>query len=430
MSNTNLRSIIESIVIYNDIANPPQSFDVTQIFDELNIYENMLYPVMSGNIVITDATGFSSHMKFDGSEHIKIKIKKNKESNEVFDYEQDFVIYGQTNRTDLNQNSEIYVLNFTSDEYVVSEQISTDQVFKGTHSEIVRVILENVLKTEKSFNYDSTIKMHDFIPGTRYSPFDAIEFLTKRSLSKDHVPDFFFWETPYGFNMRSLSNLFKSPHIAEISTGAKNISLQEDGDSLYGARSVKVLTGMNYLEGIQNGMYAGRFIGYDTLTRTIINYKVSGNDVYNQSQSHANKNTLPRDIPNMHGQSAGSMYDSKVTLYPTRIERKTDDYMKDLDSESTINLDDTEYYILQRPMVVNSLLNKSVEVVMPGSFFFNTGDTVQLNVPVAQNTKELELDNAVSGKYLILMIRHCLKSGGQKHETLLRLCTDSTNEER
>lgn len=430
MSNNNLRSIVKSIVIYNRISSPPQEYDVTQVFEELNLYENMLSPVMSGNIVIKDAAGFSAHMKFDGSEYIKISITKHEESQEAFDYEQTFVIYGQTNKVGLNQTSEVYVLNFTSPEFIVSEQVSLDQVYEGTHSTIIQSILSDIIKTKKSFNFDNTIKMHTFIPGTRYSPFEAIELLTKRSISSNHVPDFFFWETQFGFQLRSLEKMMSKNIIAEISTGVKNISTQEDGDALYGARSVKFATGMNYLDGIQEGMYAGRFIGFDTMTRTIINYKVSGDDVYNQAKNHANPYPIAKNIPNMHGDTANKMYDSKVTMYPTRISRKTDGYLKITDKESMINLDDTEYYILQRPMVVNNLFNKSVEVVMPGSFFFNCGDTVTLNVPVSSNSKEPELDKSMSGKYLIAMVRHCMKSGGQNHETLMRLCTDSTTEKR
>ena len=38
-------------------------FDVRAIFEELNIFDNLLMPCMSGNIVITDAVGLSSKLK-------------------------------------------------------------------------------------------------------------------------------------------------------------------------------------------------------------------------------------------------------------------------------------------------------------------------------------------------------------------------------
>ena len=53
--------------------------DVGGIFDELNIFDTMLMPCMSGNIVIRDALGLSSQLYFDGSEYININIGKEDE---------------------------------------------------------------------------------------------------------------------------------------------------------------------------------------------------------------------------------------------------------------------------------------------------------------------------------------------------------------
>ena len=47
---------INEITIVSKIG----SFDITNLFIELNIYDSLFMPVMSGNILITDSFGLSS----------------------------------------------------------------------------------------------------------------------------------------------------------------------------------------------------------------------------------------------------------------------------------------------------------------------------------------------------------------------------------
>jgi hypothetical protein len=41
--------------------------DIKGLFQELNIFDSVLQPCISGNILITDAIGLSSKLFFDGS---------------------------------------------------------------------------------------------------------------------------------------------------------------------------------------------------------------------------------------------------------------------------------------------------------------------------------------------------------------------------
>jgi hypothetical protein len=54
--------------------------DIGGAFEELNIFDTMLMPCMSGNIVIRDAIGLSQKLYFDGSESISIDISKSDEN--------------------------------------------------------------------------------------------------------------------------------------------------------------------------------------------------------------------------------------------------------------------------------------------------------------------------------------------------------------
>lgn len=434
MSDTALRSLIKKITITSPHSTTPQSYDVSEVFEELSIFENMLVPVMTGNIVIRDAVGFSSHMRFDGSEYIEIEIQKYVDSTRDFNFKKTFVIYSQSDRKNVNQKTEMYILHFASAEYVLSAQTRLDQIYEGTHADIISSILVDKLKVDSNKLFlEKTSKIHTFIPGTKYKPFEAIELLTKRSISTNMLPEYFFWNSQYGYHFNSLSTLMKNEALVTISSGVKNVGEQTIDPkyaNLFAARDIRIKSGFNFLDGVQEGMYSGRFIGFDTLTRTIVNYNLSSSDIMKKA-TLGNSYAYPTNIPNSMGEDSSKKYDSKITLFPTQYRRGTDPYLKATNTDQTINLDDTEFYVLQRPMLMNNLFNKTIEVVLPGSFFLNIGDVVNLNIPVRDNSiKDIEMDPSLSGKYLVTMIRHVIQPGGQKHETILHLHTNSTNAQR
>ena len=89
------------------------NIDISSIFEEINIYDSLLTPVMTGNILIRDANGLSDKLIFDGSESILIDIAKDKNS-DIAVFKKSFRVYKQSDRRNENQNSELILLNFVS----------------------------------------------------------------------------------------------------------------------------------------------------------------------------------------------------------------------------------------------------------------------------------------------------------------------------
>jgi len=93
--------------------------DISKLFQELNIFDSLLSPVMTGAIVIIDSIGLSSKLLFDGSEVLLVNIGKDSDS-DSFRLKKAFRIYRQTNRAALQQNAEAYTLEFVSDEFILN----------------------------------------------------------------------------------------------------------------------------------------------------------------------------------------------------------------------------------------------------------------------------------------------------------------------
>jgi hypothetical protein len=151
--------------------------DIQKIFEELNIYDSMFLPVISGNILIRDAIGLSGKLLFDGSESILIDIAKD-ENSDIGKYRKAFRIYKQSDRKNENQNSETFILHFVSDELMFSDQQRINQNYDLTYSQVVEKILFNYLKVPQNNIggiYEPTSGIRSIvIPNLR--PLDAIEW--------------------------------------------------------------------------------------------------------------------------------------------------------------------------------------------------------------------------------------------------------------
>ena len=167
---------------------------VTGIFEELNIFDSLMLPVLSGNILIADSIGLSGKLLFDGSEVIQIDITKDQDG-QIAAFKEAFRIYKQTDRKNLNQNSEKYILHFVSDELMFSDQQRVNQSYETTYSNIVEKILTHYLEVAPSNRalHENTSGIRKVvIPNLR--PLEAIEWCAKRSIDEKKSPNFVFFE--------------------------------------------------------------------------------------------------------------------------------------------------------------------------------------------------------------------------------------------
>ena len=413
-----------------------QGFDVRSIFEELNLFDSMLMPCMSGSIVIRDAIGFASSINFDGSEYIEIDITKDADSPDYMFFRKRYVIYKLTDRKELNQTSEIYTLHFVSEEFILSEQKKIRQSYKGTYYEMVVKILNDHLHVPFETIIDgSRAGIANMEPSKglqvysvpNVSPMKAIEYITKRAVSSSGTPDYLFWENQIGYNFMSLSTSMEFDAFGKISYGVKNISALSGGEEInkeiYGAREIKVLSQFNMAKNIQDGVYAGKFIGFDPITRTVTTQNYSFGDVYDLG-SHANEEPFNSALLNKETKFATEMYDSRVSLYPFQESRTVSPYLREKDSKTTNIIDDSHNYVLQRQIIFSNLMQRRLRIVLPGNFSIASGNNYEVEIPHRHNIKEGEgIDKTLSGKYIVLGVRHIIRY--DKHETIIEVATDS-----
>jgi hypothetical protein len=404
------------------------NINITGVYQELNIFDSIFMPCMKGDILIQDAIGLSSKLLLDGSEYLSVEIGKADE-NSGTSFKRTFRVYKLTNRKNANQNSEMYILHFTSEEMVYSMQQKINQSFTGIYSDVAKKVLINYLNvpTNKIANIEPTKGLHSIVMPI-LSPIDAMGWLTKKSLNSEGLPNYFFFENKAGFNFISLSTLIAKAPITSINFEPKNIR-ESMSDEFLGARDMNVVSQFNLLDNIQNGVYAGKFIGIDPLTRQVNVSKIDYLKTYSKTNKHLNKFPNFTGGKNRKGLDAAQMYDSKVSLYPFSSLRPGTPYIKTNDPKTSTIIDDTHAYVFQRAPIISNLLQTTIHVSLPGNFGLSSGYVVNLTMPTraTKSDSQNSLDNTLNGKYLITATHHMIKS--DRHETIIEVATDSTNKQ-
>ena len=403
---------------------------ITNIFDELNLYENVFSPCRSGNILLRDAVGFYEKMNFKGNEIIKFKIQKSKDDVNVFQYYKEFRIYKITDRKNISSTTQAYVLHFVNEDFVFSMQKKVSRSYTGLYSDIVKKLLVNDLRVSDSKpskgksginEIYKTDSFREFVV-PNLSPFQAIDWISKRSVSSKYkTPDYLFFENEFGYNFTSISSLWDQSTRWNINVKPKNLT-PEIQDEFFGARDMKILSQFNMLDNIKDGVYAGRFFGFDTITKTTVINDVK--NTFTTTPIHGNKNNNLTNSKTKDKKDFTDMYDSRIVSYPYSLPRTGSEYIKDNSPKSSSVIDNTHDYIFQRRAFFSNMLQKRIELTMPGNFSYACGSLMNLNVPkfsIKEDTKNT--DDTLSGKYIILGVRHIIRYN--MHETLIEVATDS-----
>jgi hypothetical protein len=90
-------------------------------------------------------------------------------------------------------------------------------------------------------------------------------------------------------------------------------------------------------------------------------------------------------------------------------------------------IDETHTYIPQRKAILHNLLQRKMNIALPGNFLISSGFTLNIDAhsfSIHEDPTEKN-DKSISGKYVIVATRHMIKP--DKHETFCELATDSTN---
>ena len=400
--------------------------DISSMFEEINIYDSVFSTCVTGNIIITDAIGLSDMLLFDGTEILLVDIDK---GGDFFPLKRSFRIYKQSNRKDINMTGETYVLHFSSEELIFSNQQKISRSYNTTYAEMAVSILNQDLQIpieEFKGVFDSSIGVKKVII-PNLPPLEAIQWIAKRAIDKNNSPTFLFFQNNEGYNFCTISSMMEREPLFTVNFGAKNLT-DSIGSEIVGARDVRVITQFDFIKNTKAGVYSGTFFGFDPVTRTSVKKKINFGDHYENS-SHANQNPNLPVLTNRQGFSNMQMNNSRQSFYLFQTNQSNSEYIKEKDPTSIQKEDDTIKYVFQRKAMFQNLFGQRIRVVLPGNFIVSSGFTLNLQIPKRAVKSENDdlFDKSLYGKYLIIGTRHIIKYN--MHETIIDVVTDSTQKE-
>lgn len=401
--------------------------NISSIFTEINIFDSLLMPVMSGNIMIRDSLNLSGQLFFDGSESILISIKKDERS-DVGMFKKAFRIYKQSGRVNDGPSTVKYLLHFVSDELMYSDQQRINQSYESSYSDVVKRILLDYLKVPQNNLggiYENSLGIKKIvIPNLR--PLEAIQWCAKRAVDLNSSANFMFFQNVTGYNFATLSTLLSQNEILDIKYQTKNLEGVNSISEMQGARYLEVLSLNDAVDKTRSGVNAGKFIGFDPITRSILTKNLSYGDHYTNMR-HGNQTANFTTIQNRDGMENSEAFNSRKAVSIFGYAKQFSEYIKKKDPTSISKEENIENWYFQRKAIIKNLMSKKLKIVMPGNFQLSSGFNVNVDAPQIGAFLKSSNDNdkSISGKYIIVASRQIISL--EKHETVIEVASGSSS---
>jgi hypothetical protein len=405
---------------------------IANLIEEIHFYDNLLLPVSSGEVVITDTAKLIERLRPE-NDTIQFYITKSPNS-DIATFKKTFTIYSITNRKNLNNSSESYIIHFVANELIVSKQNKIAKGFKGKYSKFAQDILTDKriglgLDLKQIGRIEESSGIRRIIP-PNIPALSTLEWCAKRALNTQNVPDFVFFSNVSGYNFCSLSRLLTQDPILDITFAPKNLEPDSSFSELSRARAFEVLSQTDTLTRLENGVDSGVFIGFDPITRTMGELPISGDQTFN-SMKHANDNQIGSTIINKNGTSNKTNFNANQVLSVNSKNQRDSKYVKKKNPTIISENETQELFLQQRRAILSRLMEKRIRIVMPGNFQLSSGYIVNIVTPgfgASTRNEDPGFDRSLTGRYIITGTRHIISL--RRQITIIEVATDSTIDNR
>lgn len=448
--NTNTYDIIGDVDIKQLYLIPgrsdaPAFIDLREFLVELNLYESIFSPFLTGNLILSDSLNLGKVLPLLGEELLILQIVT-PNIDEQFSIYKTFKINSLKEKIYTeNGSTQVYRLNFSSAEMISDLLSPVNASFKGKPHEIVRKIYSEYLATTRNLNVkvinsntngteaklerleDSspltilteTTNLVSFVsPG--WSPVNCINWLASKSQAPNNGPNnFLFWETTKGFYFGTFSDIFSEPNKFSIGTYTQN-NVSEGSDAekfdkkVFNIKTSVVKQNFDQVENILKGYTASRVIDVDIYNKTYTNYD------YDHIQGFV------FDYPHTNGQQSLPLYSVGAIRNPSSYKVINYNYPK-LFNSSIDNFSEIFKTLYgNRRSNLLELTNFKKEITIVGRTDIEVGTLIEIDIYENKTNGDptiSEKDDLYSGFYLITGINH--KINLTKHFISMEITKDS-----
>ena len=309
--------------------------DVTNLCHGFTIYEDLLSPTTSVELLMVDAEGLPETAPIVGDEHVTITyrtrgLKKNKDPYQV--RVRSFQIYKLSKKEESQERQHTYILHGVDDHQIMNEMIDLNQSYVGQNC--VKAI-KDIFKSNFIKNVNDEFRPYNILPklyglGTNdpiesnnttfyiapgVTPFESIMHLKEEAehtkSTSGNNSDYVFYQDYDGFHITTMSELKSQP--AKFDFTVKDMASEnqvskadqtgqsddkEAEDEYTTVTNFKILKTFDTLQHLALGTYGNRVAAIDLLTKRFDEKIFSYNDSY--------RDLNPMDPGRLH--SSASLY--------------------------------------------------------------------------------------------------------------------------
>ena len=407
--------------------------NVTDQIRELNVYQNLNTPYMSGNLLLADSMGVAEMLPLLGQERLLFSLRTPEHEGKIDFNNYHAIIYNVEKRFHTTEREQAFLVNWTTIDHYKNIRTKISESFKGTISDIVAKILkdENYLGTKKDINIEKTQNIRKFV-FPNINPFQAILLVKEEALSEgEKAPHFLFYENPEGYHFRSLDSqigqlgTLNVPHKRTYKyQPPKSTGKSDPEKALNTILSWSVSDNSNSFFNTRHGMYASTLFYHDIFNKNIKEFE------YNYTKDKiGRRNSTNQESKNVGSIIAQTKIDmgkkldefpyTKVFLHPTASKNLhtegTDNNAEEWLQESRSRALEREYFTLKIETYgdTNIMVGDMINVVIPS------------NKPIAPPVVRSSIDPILSGRYLITQLHHLVVPTDQRHVMIMTIMKDS-----
>jgi len=418
-----------------------ESINITDTIVNLNVYENIRRPFITGDITFLDSSNIVRDNELNlGQERLSIQLRTST-------FEQPIVDGGTFNfriiavmEDEPMQSARKIKLQFTSKEYVTDKQVRISKTYEKEYHLMVEDVLrsDRYLDTKKELVIEPSrhIQKH-CIPDQH--PIEFIESIRPmcQAKNRDNVGYLFFETLDNKFHFQSYGSMIaeakaKQSEVRQYTLNkAANASMEGEDPNfgkLFNIERFEPMVHHNNIVNLNEGLYGSKLVSFDIYTKTLDEKEYNYFDRYGDiphldytTEEPSAKQQVNRHIP--HGQTQ-DMKGNRLSDYADYVQFTK--YHTTADNQTKTYPQDT---VLQANSQDLAWSNQRVKLQVPGCADIHAGQIIRVSIPDLTKSDSIipKEDPVYSGTWLIEALQHSFVFGApiKKHQMSFTCIRDS-----
>ena len=399
-----------------DLIGKYSTTSLVGLYTEIQIFEDIFSPFITGTITITESFDLMNKLPLIGEEFLILDLTTPGFEKRI---KGRFYVFKCSEKVAIRDKLSAYTLSFISIDAVNDLNIRLNNAWSGFCSDIAfRLIAKDKagVQTEKPINIEDTINGIKFVCNN-WSPVKAINYAAEKSVNKDGISSYLFFENRDGFNFVSLHTLYQGNTIQDFIFDNYERTETNVGDTIRDAEqdyrriiTMSMPSGFDFIDRLSKGMFTSNLTSYDMVTKRFKRQYFSYQEEFNKIP-HLNK--FPLNSTEVVSAPDSLVYNK---IKHTAMHNGFDD------------VSNSDKFLFRLSALANTQGFK-LRVETLGRTDYTVGKVISLKTfrleTVDDKSNDL-VDPTYTGKYLISAVKHNV--GGNKHTCTLELIKDSLSQ--